>query len=64
MRTGFADIICCSSSSENDYMYNVPIYSNFLWTANLLNFSTFFGGGGARQTFLLFSSVHFIDYEL
>ena len=39
MWTGFADIVCCSSSSENDAAYNVPISSNSFWTENLLNFS-------------------------
>ena len=33
--------LCCSSSSENDARYNVPIYANFLWMANLLNVSIF-----------------------
>ena len=29
MRTGFVDIVCCSSSFKNDAMYDVPICSNF-----------------------------------
>ena len=36
-----ADIVCCSSSSENDGACNVLINSNSLWMANLLNVSTF-----------------------
>ena len=39
--TGFADIVYCSSSSENDAAYDAPIYSNSLWMAKLLNISTF-----------------------
>ena len=42
MRTGFADIVCSSSSSENDAAYDVSIYLNFLWMACLLKVSTFF----------------------
>ena len=62
MRTWLADIVCCSSSLENDAAYDVLIFSNFLWTANLLNTSTFFVQG--QTFFLLFLSAHFIDHEL
>ena len=34
-------IICCSSSLKNEAAYDVPIHSNLLWAANLLNVSTF-----------------------
>ena len=39
----------------------VPSYANVLWMANLLNVSTFYMH---EQTFLLFSSAHFIACEL
>ena len=61
MRTGFADTVCCISFSENDAAYDVLSYAKFLWTATLLNVSTFFVH---ELTFLLlFSSAHFIAYE-
>ena len=44
-KNGFFDIVCCSSSSENDAMYNVPVYSDFLWTAVYWTFSLFFVNG-------------------
>ena len=31
MKTGFADITCCSSSFKNNTVYDVPIYSNFFY---------------------------------
>ena len=40
-RTVFANIVYWSSSLENDAAYDVPIYWNSLWAANLLNVSTF-----------------------
>jgi len=50
----FAIIFCSSSSSENDATYDVSIYSNFLWTAYLLNVSTFFPF--TEQTDFLFTN--------
>ena len=47
--------VCCSSSLENDAMYDVPSCANFLWTADFW---------GHKYTFLLFSSAHFIAHEL
>ena len=40
---GLADIywLLHHSSPENDAAYKAPIASNFLWTANLLNITTF-----------------------
>ena len=40
-----ADIVCCSSSFKYDAMYDVRIYSLFMWMANLLNITTFFVHG-------------------
>ena len=43
MTIGLADIywLLHHSSPENDAAYKAPIASNFLWTANLLNITTF-----------------------
>ena len=64
MRTGFANIVCCSSSSENDAVYDVPSYANVLWTANLLNVSSNSTFYMHEEKFLLFSFAHFIAREL
>ena len=63
MRTGFADIIWCSSFiKKNAAVYDVLIYSNFFceqqiyWT--IPHFLCM-----DRPFFLLFSSAHVIDRE-
>ena len=46
--------------TSSDATYDVLSYANVLWTANLLNTSTFF----VHETFLLYSSARFIAREL
>jgi len=67
MRTGFADIVCSSSSSENDVTYNVSIYSIFfvngIFTEHF-HFACVCVCVQGQTFFLLFSSAHFINCQL